>query len=233
MADYGKSVLESVKAQPYSCCTDTKATTITMSLKSQACNLRNILLVVMISLTEYEPEASMPIVQDSNLSNLGPILPGVLAANGEESPAHKPVLPNPVFRAMLRHKAVESTQNKVTIADIEPKVLEQLLRFIYTDSVADLDMAFELLQAADKYDLEKLKTRCEVALCGQISEETAVHTLVLADLYRADQLKRAAVNFIGRNVGVIQTEDWKKLMLKNFELANGVMIELLEGTQLK
>lgn len=27
MADYGKSVVESVNAQPYSCCTDTKATT--------------------------------------------------------------------------------------------------------------------------------------------------------------------------------------------------------------
>ncbi|EDS32880.1 speckle-type poz protein [Culex quinquefasciatus] len=99
---------------------------------------------------------------------------------------------------------VESTENKVTITDIEPKVFEQLLRFMYTDSVADSDMAtmaFELLQAADKYDLETLKTRCEAALCGQISKETAVNTLVLADLYHAKKLKRAAINFIGRNVG--------------------------------
>uniref|UniRef100_A0A8D8DN39 Speckle-type POZ protein B n=1 Tax=Culex pipiens TaxID=7175 RepID=A0A8D8DN39_CULPI len=190
-------------------------------------------------------EGSMPIVQDYWLSNLWTNLLDdkefsdvVLAVNGKEFLAHKAVLANrsSVFRAMLSHKMVESTENKVTITDIEPKVFEQLLHFIYTDSVSDSDMAtmaFDLLQAADKYDLETLKTRCEVALCGQISKETAVNTLVLADLYHAKKLKRAAINFIGRNVGVIQTEDWKKLTLKNFELAGGVMIELLEGTQLK
>ncbi|XP_038113317.1 speckle-type POZ protein B-like [Culex quinquefasciatus] len=190
-------------------------------------------------------DVSLPAGRDSNLFELGPILLDdkeftdvVLAVNGEEFLAHKGVLAHrsSVFRAMLSHEMIESTQNKVTITDIEPKVFEQLLRFIYTDSVADSDMAtmaFDLLQAADKYDLETLKTRCEAALCGQISKETAVNTLVLADLYHAKKLKRAAINFIGRNVGVIQTEDWKKLTLKNFELANGVVIELLEGTQLK
>lgn len=158
----------------------------------------------------------------------------VLAVDGKEFMAHKAVLANrsPVFRAMLKHEMVESKQNRVTITDIESKVFEQLLNFIYTDSVTDLKptMAFELLQAADKYDLEKLKTRCEAVLCGQISEETAVNTLVLADLYRADQLKRAATKFIGRNVGVIQTQEWKNLMLKNVELANGVIVEALKAT---
>lgn len=74
----------------------------------------------------------------------------VLIANGEEFRAHKAVLANrsSVFRAMLTNDMIESKQNKIAVSDVEAKTLTELIRFIYTDSVADGEMdttmAFEL-----------------------------------------------------------------------------------------
>ncbi|KAK7795572.1 hypothetical protein U0070_010192 [Myodes glareolus] len=50
-------------------------------------------------------------------------------------------------------------------------------------------MADAVLAAADKYGLERLKVMCERALCMDLSVENAAHTLFLADLHSAVQLK--------------------------------------------
>lgn len=57
-------------------------------------------------------------------------------------------------------------------------------------------MADDLLAAADKYALERLKVMCEDALCSNLSVENAAEILILADLHSADQLKTQAVDFI-------------------------------------
>ncbi|CAJ0951698.1 unnamed protein product [Ranitomeya imitator] len=57
-------------------------------------------------------------------------------------------------------------------------------------------MADDLLAAADKYALERLKVMCEEALCSNLSVENAAEILILADLHSADQLKTQAVDFI-------------------------------------
>ncbi|KAL1397257.1 hypothetical protein pipiens_002549 [Culex pipiens pipiens] len=135
---------------------------------------------------------------------------------------------SPVFRAMFKHEMIEAKQNQVTITDVQPKVFAELLRFIYTDSVKDLDtMALELLQVADKYDLEKLKALCEKALLGGISEDTAINMLITADLYRAEQLKQSTIGFIERNGSVMDSEGWKNLWKTNYDLANQTVRKML------
>lgn len=144
---------------------------------------------------------------------------------------HKAILAvrSAVFRAMFKSEMIESKQNQVTITDVEPEVFAELLRYIYTDSVQGLnEMALDLLRAADKYDLAKLKAMCEKAACANISEKTAVQMLITADLYRADQLKRATVGFIERNASVLNSEEWKGLWTTNFELANQTVSEMLK-----
>lgn len=148
----------------------------------------------------------------------------------QEFDGHKAILAarSPVFRAMFKHEMIEAKQNQVTITDVQPKVFAELLRFIYTDSVKDLDtMALELLQVADKYDLEKLKALCEKALLGGISEETAINMLITADLYRAEQLKQSTIGFIERNGSVMDSEGWKNLWKTNYDLANQTVRKML------
>lgn len=104
---------------------------------------------------------------------------------------------SPVFAAMFEHEMEERKQNRVAITDVDHEVLKEMLRFIYTGKAPNLDkMADDLLAAADKYALEKLKVMCEEALCVNLSVETAAETLILADLHSADQLKAQTIDFI-------------------------------------
>ena len=76
-----------------------------------------------------------------------------------------------------------------------------MLRFIYTGKAANLErMADDLLAAADKYALERLKVMCEEALCTNLSTENSAEVLILADLHSADQLKAQAIDFINTYV---------------------------------
>lgn len=84
---------------------------------------------------------------------------------------------------------------------MDHEVFREMLRFIYTGKAANLErMADDLLAAADKYALERLKVMCEEALCTNLSTENSAEVLILADLHSADQLKAQAIDFINTYV---------------------------------
>ena len=63
-----------------------------------------------------------------------------------------------VFAAMFEHDMEEAKHNRVEVKDVDSEVMDQMLRFIYTGKAPDLErMAAELLAAADKYALDRLK----------------------------------------------------------------------------
>lgn len=126
-----------------------------------------------------------------------------LSVNGSEFNAHKAILAarSAVFAAMFEHEMEEKKHNRVEIRDMDKDVLGEMLRFIYTGKANCLDkMADDLLAAADKYDLERLKVMCEEALCSNLSIETAAEVLILADMHSANQLKAQAIDFINKYV---------------------------------
>jgi len=139
-----------------------------------------------------------------------------LAVAGKEFQAHKAVLAarSPVFAAMFEHEMEERKQNRVEIADVDVDVLREMLRFIYTGKASSLEkMADDLLAAADKYALERLKVMCEEALCQGLSVENAADVLILADLHSADQLKAQAIDFINAHAtDVMETCGWKAMV---------------------
>ena len=56
-----------------------------------------------------------------------------------------------MFAAMFEHEMEERKAGRVEIADVEPEVLQEMLRFVYTGKSPNLDkLADELLAAADK-----------------------------------------------------------------------------------
>lgn len=124
-----------------------------------------------------------------------------LFVGGQEFKAHKSILAarSPVFNAMFEHKMEESKKNRVDISDVEPDVFREMMVFIYTGKAPNLEkMADNLLAAADKYALERLKVLCEEALCNSLSVENVADILILADLHSAEQLKAQAIDFINR-----------------------------------
>ncbi|XP_034395602.1 LOW QUALITY PROTEIN: speckle-type POZ protein [Cyclopterus lumpus] len=139
-----------------------------------------------------------------------------LCVAGQKFQAHKAILAarSPVFGATFEHEMEESKKNRVKINDVAPDVFKEVICFIYTGKAPNLDkMADDLLAAADKYALERLKVMCEDAPCTSLSAENAAEVLVLADLHCAEQLKTQAVDFINDHAAdVMETSSWKSMV---------------------
>ena len=117
---------------------------------------------------------------------------------GVDFEAHKVVLVarSPVFDAMFQANLTEMQSNTLIIEDIEPIVFAEVLRFLYTDEVINLeDRTSDLLAAADKYMLDLLKLKCEAHLDKKITVENCSKLLLLADLHSAERLKKNCLGF--------------------------------------
>lgn len=140
-----------------------------------------------------------------------------LIVEGHNIKAHKAVLSarSPVFAAMFSSEMLEVRQNQVTIPDLEYKVAQDLLRFIYTgETKIEPDMADRLLVAADKYGLTRLKVQCEQAISKAISSSTAIKTLIFADRVNAEHLKSQAMAIIKANMEkVMESDDWNTMVV--------------------
>ncbi|KAL7298422.1 hypothetical protein TKK_0008213 [Trichogramma kaykai] len=129
----------------------------------------------------------------------------LLTASGKEIPAHKVVLAaaSPVFKAMfVRRDTLENKCQSVDVVDVSHVAAVEMLRYIYRGSVEtqEFSATAELLAAADKYQLEELRNKCENVLCANLTAENAIEALQIADAYNAKHLKKEAVDFIKRNV---------------------------------
>lgn len=125
-----------------------------------------------------------------------------LISNGVKFPAHKIILSaqSPVFNAMFQSNMVESKKNEVMIEDIKPEVLKEMLHYLYTGKVEQMnEIENDLLYAANKYDIVGLKLMCFEALIRSMSTENVVDILVLADQHDLSSLKTRAHKFITEN----------------------------------
>ena len=115
-----------------------------------------------------------------------------------------------VFKTMFEHDIMESKQGEVLVKDVTPKVMEQVLKFIYTDKVDNTVpelMAMELFAAGNKYEFDGLKKLCETSIGPSIDEDNAIELLGFAKLYSLEDLKIKIIDFfknvMGSEVSVI------------------------------
>ena len=115
---------------------------------------------------------------------------------------HKAILGarSEVFCTMFQQKySKESLENCVEIEDIDADILKEMLRFIYTGKVYNVEkVADRLLIAAEKYSLNQLKTICEQTLISLLTIENVAEIILLAKLYSAQQLLKEATNFLAK-----------------------------------
>jgi len=148
----------------------------------------------------------------------------VTDVNGKhEISANKSILAcrSPVFMAMFKkskksfQEALASTPT-VKITDMSPTIFRKMMNFIYTDNLTETgynEIAFnetqELLAAADKYQLERLKIICERKLCNFITVSNVCSVLVRADMHGSRYLKDKCLEFINLNcMQVTETQAW-------------------------
>ncbi|XP_051143126.1 BTB/POZ and MATH domain-containing protein 3 isoform X3 [Andrographis paniculata] len=126
--------------------------------------------------------------------------------------AHKLILAarSPVFSAQFFELVGNPNSDKVELEDVEPFIFKALLQFIYSDELPDRHesigsdsaiMMQQLLAAADRFGLERLKQLCEAKLCEEVSAETVATTLSLAEQHHSPQLKAICLKFAATNLG--------------------------------
>lgn len=121
-----------------------------------------------------------------------------------------------VFRAMFTGALREATESHVTITDVSYNTFYHIIEFIYTDSLSSdkmtLDDALQLLAAANRYILERLKRIIERWLISQLSDYNVGAIFYAADLHQAHHLRSACILHVAANLHRIADP---------FELLNG------------
>ncbi|XP_049943303.1 speckle-type POZ protein-like [Schistocerca serialis cubense] len=158
-----------------------------------------------------EPHASIvrglgEMLQKEVLTDFG------LHAGGTVLKAHRALLSmrSPYFAAMLQPHTKEAREGFVKVWDVNSEVLKQVLLYVYTGVAPALrDMPWDLLIAADKYQLQHLKRQCEAHIASCLSVDNAAETAANASLFSCDILWDRAVLFIKRNLyQVMRTPGW-------------------------
>ncbi|RWR99548.1 Kruppel-like zinc finger protein [Dinothrombium tinctorium] len=140
----------------------------------------------------------------------------VASRDGIEFNAHRLVLKarSKVFEAMFEHETKEKAENRVQIPDFDGPVIREMLKFIYSDSIDEVEIngvASELLLAADKYYLPRLKKLCEQYLASKITVETCGYLLSLSDMANCEKLKEKVLEFSAANsIKLSETDSWKE-----------------------
>lgn len=114
-------------------------------------------------------------------------------------PVHRAVLhaASVVFARMLQTPMQESIRNVITMPNTEYYVVLELVRYIYTGTVENLDtMAMNLLDLAEKYGIFPLKQKCVNLISKNLSLSNVLKSLIAADRYREPILFKNCVKFI-------------------------------------
>lgn len=114
---------------------------------------------------------------------------------------------------MFTHQMKESQENCIKITDFNENVVTEMLRFIYTGEAPNLnELNDELLAAADKYALDRLKALCAESLRSNLSNATAIRVYNLADLHNIEDLKIAAQEYIYSHCNSLKSLDIQKFI---------------------
>ncbi|KAF2913740.1 hypothetical protein DAI22_10g109600 [Oryza sativa Japonica Group] len=124
---------------------------------------------------------------------------------GEMFAAHRLVLAarSLVFKAELFGPTKKGTIDAIQIDNMKARVFKALLGFIYTDIWPEIGhgkdnvaMAQQLLAAADRYGLQRLKFVYEDKLCNHIDTYSVSTMLVLVEKHHCCKLKEACSTFL-------------------------------------
>ena len=119
--------------------------------------------------------------------------------------------------------ASEKSTNEVIVPDVTPDVFRAMLQFIYSDTLPkdSAEITLDLLVAADKYDVEKLKRKCELLVPVNV-----VDALVVAESINAKTLMIRAKNVFGSNFDVLMQSESDEAELSR-SLSKSLPFELL------
>lgn len=153
--------------------------------------------------------------------------------------AHRNILSarSPVFKAMFEHEMLENKRSRVDIEDVGYDVMKELLKYLYTAKLTGnlgLNMMAELLVAAEKYNVEGLKTRCEKILGDGMTAANVLRFLPLADTHNATELRARGIAFIVANSEeIVDSAEFKLFVQLQPQLICEIFQALVDNKRVK
>ncbi len=109
---------------------------------------------------------------------------------------------------------------QISIDDIQSDIMNEILNFMYTNRcLISLKNAPDLLIAAKRFELEKLKKQIAEFLLYRLTIDNAIEMLICAHESGSEALKLACIRLINRNAEKIKrTEKWKTFKTQYVDL---------------
>jgi BTB/POZ domain len=116
-----------------------------------------------------------------------------ITAGDQEFKVHKNVVGSrsPVFAAIFESDMKEEKTGEMEITDFNAETVERLLSFLYTGVVQEKG-AMDLYAIASKYQVARLKLKCQEIIISSINNSNALEIFKFANLYLAEQIKYRA-----------------------------------------
>lgn len=135
--------------------------------------------------------------------------------------AHKHVIAaqSIVFQRMFLSPLTERENTRVQILDINPKVFEEFINYLYTGEINNFNNIVEdVIVVASKYQVKELKTLCENFMLQHLNVQNVVKFIFMADKLRCPELKQEAVKFLKNSASTLT----KVIEEENIEAIKGL-----------
>ena len=137
-----------------------------------------------------------------------------------------------VFKNMLfNNEMVEATSGEIKIVDTPVDAMENLLYYIYHESLKSTAMiTHDLLLAADKYDIPGLVNICVDDMGASMNDTNVVNIMTSSFLTNKKELFKMACKFVFKRSGdgqSVEIEAWKEFKEKDPVLANKMLEEAM------
>jgi hypothetical protein len=131
---------------------------------------------------------------------------------------------SPWFRHLLNEYHDSNSQEEyvlqISIDDVQSDVMNEILNFLYTNRcLISLKNAPDLLIAAKRFELEKLRKQIAEFLLSRLNVENAIDMLISAHEAGSEVLKLACIRMINRHAEKIKrTQRWKTFKTEYVDL---------------
>uniref|UniRef100_A0A0N5B281 Speckle-type POZ protein (inferred by orthology to a human protein) n=1 Tax=Strongyloides papillosus TaxID=174720 RepID=A0A0N5B281_STREA len=140
----------------------------------------------------------------------------VIKVEDTEIKVHKAVLAtrSPAFYDIFNSTSDQSQTNIIEIRDFNIEVVRKMLNYIYKDEISDIqDMANEMFEIANKYELDRLKAISEQFMCNSLTNDNVLERFALSDKCPTERLKECCEEFILKNLEYLtKTKEWEKFV---------------------
>uniref|UniRef100_A0A0N5CAR4 BTB domain-containing protein n=1 Tax=Strongyloides papillosus TaxID=174720 RepID=A0A0N5CAR4_STREA len=104
-----------------------------------------------------------------------------------------------------------------------------MLMYVYSQEASNIgDIATELLEIGDKYELDGLKEIAENSLCESLTVENIFQPFILSERCSAGSLKKCCMDFILQHGECLtKTNGWREIVTRHPFLLESLFLKLL------